>query len=1174
MNRLKIATFNVDGINDHQKRHEIFKSLNDLSYDIILLQETHITTKLQDRCNTEWVHPAVWNPGASTNTGGTAILLGNPDIQIVNEKRDNNGRILTVKIKVNNTPIQIVNIYGPTVPAQREAFFSTIQNYMFDDTLTIMGGDFNMVEDPTLDRTPKSTHYYHTQGSKALSQLKQKFDINDNWRTQNPNTKQYTWCSRKQFDNAKSRLDRLYLSPALTSLSHTIIPHILSDHSIVHSNIQLPTNNTPGPGYWKLNTSILQDTEYTTLMTKTLNTIIERRDPNEPLQQWWDALKNTIRTTTIKYCRKKAQDQKRKLTGLHKLLDKTTDSHKQREIKLDIQELHIQKQLGTLIRSREKTILNEEKPTKYFYLQEKQRQSKQHITELHVTNETKIHIYKDKTNIMHTLHSYYHKHYTKQETDPTNQQQFLETITNPLTEEQRNKLEEPITITEIKHTIQSTESNKTPGHDGIPVEFYDTFHTTLFPILTELANDIYNHQNEQPLSQKIGYIKLTHKKGEKTDIKNWRPITLLCTDHKILTKTIATRLRNVLGILIHQDQTCAIPQRHIFQNIYTIRDIITYSNHKREPTYIISYDFQAAFDTVDHQYLTQLLKTYGFGPKFNSFISTIYANRITTVMNNGHFTQYISQNRGLIQGCPLSLPLFTLVAEPLANKIRQHPRITGYNVPGLHKPLKLTQYADDTTTITTKATTIPITMTTFKQFATASGCTLNPKKIKGLTLNTTETPITTPPISWNERTGLKILGITFFQDDQYTQNYNWTQVLNKLKQKLTIHKYRNLSLKGRVTLLHSTLLSKIWFLSTIYPIPPWAHKTLNKHMFSFLWGDAGPDPIRRAVIHLPLDQGGLGLIDPIHQGKALRMKYLFHIFETHTTDTWTYFARYWITRRIAKHSPRWSQFNDNTSPKYNATNLPHHYKLLTQDFVTYKTELLQDETHTTKNIYRIIRTTINASTLTPAETHWIIHLPTPIPWKSLWKHNFTSYNTGKPHDILYRLLHNCLPTRVRLKHNRNHRGTYNTNCKTCKDKDETTLHVFARCSHATDMWKTYRYIYEQLLPQVPFNYEQTALTFNLLLTTVQPCIKKLILTLTTTILYELWQARNKHEKENIRPNAQRSILNISHRLQTIIKAHHKQDTHAQRLENFKQKFTINKTICEITENNTLTFYLP
>ena len=1174
MNRISVATFNADGLNDDHKRLEIFKTLKTLAYDIILLQETHITTKSQNKCEAEWAHPSIWNPGASTDTGGTAILLGNPNIKFIQAKQDNNGRILTAKLQIHNTPLQIVNIYGPSIPSHREAFFSTIQNHMFDDTPTIMGGDFNMVEDPALDRIPALAKYYHTQGNIALTKLKQKHDVHDTWRTQNPRTKQYTWRSRKQFDNTKSRLDRLYLSATLTSLSHSIIPHVLSDHSIVTVTVQLPTNNKPGPGYWKLNTSILQEVEYTTLMKGKLDQMIADRESGETLQQWWDTLKNTVRTTTITYCRKKAQDLKRKLTALHKLLDNTTDAHKQKEIKLDIQELHVQKQLGTLIRSREKTILNEEKPTKYFYLQEQQRQTKQHITELQVTNDTKTQTHHDKINIMHTLHNHYRKHYTKHDTDPQQQQEFLNTITNPLTNDQRTKLEEPITLSEIRHTIQTTDSNKAPGHDGLPVEFYDTFRLQLFPILTELANEVYSKQTDQPYSQKIGYIKLTHKKGERTNLTNWRPITLLCTDHKILTKTIATRLRTVLGKLIHPDQTCAIPQRHIFQNIYTIRDIITYSHHKRATTYIISYDFQTAFDTVDHQYLTLLLKKYNFGPNFQSFISTIYTDRITTVMNNGYFTQYIPQYRGLIQGCPLSLPLFTLIAEPLANKIRAHPRISGYKVPGLPTPLKLTQYADDTTTITTKSTTIPTTMHTFAQFATASGCALNPDKIKGMAINTDDIPCTTPPISWNERTGLKILGITFFQDDQYTQNYNWTQVLHKLKQKLTIHKYRNLSLKGKVTLLHSTLLSKIWFLSTVYPIPPWAHKTLNQYTFSFLWGGAGPDPIRREVIHLPLDQGGLGLIDPIHQGKALRLKYLFHIFETHMTDTWTYFARYWLTRRIAKHSPIWNQLNDNASPKYNSSNLPHHYKCLAHDFVTYQTELLQDKTHTTKNIYRIIRTTINATTSTPAETHWIVHLPTPIPWKSLWKHNFTSYNTGKPHDVLYRLLHNSLPTRVRLKHNRNHRGTYNTTCKTCKDKDETTLHIFARCTHAMDIWKTYKYIYQQLLPQVPFVYEQAALTSNLLLATVQPFIKKLILTITTTILHELWNARNKHEKENIRPQARRSILNISHRLQTIINAHHKQDTHAQRLDIFKQKFTIHKTICEITENNTLTFYLP
>ena len=149
------------------------------------------------------------------------------------------------------------------------------------------------------------------------------------------------------------------------------------------------------------------------------------------------------------------------------------------------------------------------------------------------------------------------------------------------------------------------------------------------------------------MSQRTGIITLTHKRDEKENLENWRPITLLCSDYLIITKTIATRLRRYISQIININKTCAVPDREITSNLYLIRDIIKYAQYKDIDTYIISYDFQHAFDSIDHTYMIETLKHFNFGDKFVNFIQNIYNDRTSMVMNNGFLTGRINIHRGI-----------------------------------------------------------------------------------------------------------------------------------------------------------------------------------------------------------------------------------------------------------------------------------------------------------------------------------------------------------------------------------------------------------------------------------------------------------------------------------------------------------------------------------------------
>ena len=125
MSVIKIATLNVDGINDYNKCLSIFNALKNLNCEIIALQETHIAQKDIDKVKALWPNDSVWNPAPNSYSCGSAILLGARAVR-KGFKFDNNGRISTVKIKYDENIIQLTNVYAPNDNKHREDFFNQI----------------------------------------------------------------------------------------------------------------------------------------------------------------------------------------------------------------------------------------------------------------------------------------------------------------------------------------------------------------------------------------------------------------------------------------------------------------------------------------------------------------------------------------------------------------------------------------------------------------------------------------------------------------------------------------------------------------------------------------------------------------------------------------------------------------------------------------------------------------------------------------------------------------------------------------------------------------------------------------------------------------------------------------------------------------------------------------
>ena len=234
--------------------------------------------------------------------------------------------------------------------------------------------------------------------------------------------------------------------------------------------------------------------------------------------------------------------------------------------------------------------------------------------------------------------------------------------------------------------------NKSPGIDGLTPEFYKHFWNTLQTPLCDMINETYT-TGHLPESSKLAVVSLIYKNGDPQLLKNYRPISLMNYDYKVLAFVLAQRFQNVVNKVISNDQSAYIKDRFLGNNVRLVCDIIDYCDKYEEAGVLLSLDFEKAFDTVEWDFVFECLTKFNFGTNFINWIKILYTEPQLVIKNNGYFSKKIKLSRGLRQGCPISALLFILVVEVLAVKIKNNKSIKGFQF-NTHE-VKISQYADD-----------------------------------------------------------------------------------------------------------------------------------------------------------------------------------------------------------------------------------------------------------------------------------------------------------------------------------------------------------------------------------------------------------------------------------------------------------------------------------------------
>ena len=255
----KICTLNVKGLGDSRKRNQIFHWLKENKYDICFLQEVHCKSKDTDKWANYW-GSEIFLSGNSSNSAGVAILLNKP-YEVIKHTEILVGRLQALSIEINDTEVILLNIYGPN--NNDKTFFEQLETFIAenDDKTFIIGGDFNVVLNTNLDKK-NGRNETNEHNRNKLFRLIENYDLVDIWRVLHPDSKQFTWHSNSR-PPIFCRLDYFLVSTNISNRikKSNITTNIRSDHSLVYLVLET-TKQRRGPGYFKMNNSVLTEEAY------------------------------------------------------------------------------------------------------------------------------------------------------------------------------------------------------------------------------------------------------------------------------------------------------------------------------------------------------------------------------------------------------------------------------------------------------------------------------------------------------------------------------------------------------------------------------------------------------------------------------------------------------------------------------------------------------------------------------------------------------------------------------------------------------------------------------------------------------------------------------------------------------------------------------------------------
>ncbi|GKA85425.1 RNA-directed DNA polymerase, eukaryota [Tanacetum coccineum] len=388
--------------------------------------------------------------------------------------------------------------------------------------------------------------------------------------------------------------------------------------------------------------------------------------------------------------------------------------------------------------------------------------------------------------------------------------------------DQKEDLERTVTKDEIKRAVWDCGMDKSPGPDGFTFGFYQRYWSFLEKDVVDAVSYFFNY-GMFPKGANSSFIALIPKLQDAKLVKDFRPISLIGSLYKIIAKTLANRLAGALGYIVNEVQSAFVSNRQILDGPFILNELIHWCKSKKKQTMIFKVDFEKAFDSVRWDYLDDVLKHFGFGTKWRSWIQNCLLSSRGSILVNGSPTSEFQFYKGLKQGDPLSPFLFILIMESLHLSFQKLVNEGLFKGVHIDPSLQLSHlfYADDVIFMgqwsESNISTIVHALNCFHQ---ASGLRLNLHKSKlvGIAVENEKVIRAAENIGClSLKTPFPYLGIKV--GGLMSRLNSWDEVVDNLRSRLSKWKMKTLSIGGRLTLLKSVLGSMPIYNMSMFKIP-------------------------------------------------------------------------------------------------------------------------------------------------------------------------------------------------------------------------------------------------------------------------------------------------------------------------------------------------------------------
>ena len=663
------------------------------------------------------------------------------------------GRVTCITTLVNGKPMRLVSAYAPSTGAPRPSFFTDILAPHLTNR-TIMSIDANCVPDVVLDtQRPGSVGPYDNRGSNELAALTEKHGMADVAREQLGTSRLFTAHHTNQHSHiTRTRIDQMYAPNADGLLwnhatNHTFLPsrHTHSappDHVGLELILSLATG-TRGKDLPRINPSIYDDPVTHAMIAACIDSHFPPDGPRIPdICAEWSACKIQLRSISLSRTKEtRLQDTKRAAElkmriaqALATVVNGTAPAEVDNRIGDMRKEL---KDLAPSERTLNQTLENiayskgqlHDTGSAAMYRRLHARSSDQWINGVMQANwedpssptEIEDEAVTGADKIADGFVHYYESLFARKHPDPTAHGKCMEVLRDPNRPQVQPPTAEacgaPVSAEEVQHHCASLPTGKSPGPDLLPNALFRAFRAKIAPILASVYNQAHE-RGHLPAEMTEGLISVLYKKKDRKDPRNYRPLTLLNGDYKILMRVLTARLNKAAVQFVSSPQNGFVPGGFIVENILLLQMLQTFAEEEDLDALFIFLDFEKAFDRCSWDYLRDAIRNLGFpdetagqapgeegadAPRHHPFLRWVqlaysHDHPPTRRMNvNGYLSKAFFIASGVAQGCPLSPLLFLFITEALIRIIQDDTRIEGLLIGEVRH--KMSVYADDSTLI-------------------------------------------------------------------------------------------------------------------------------------------------------------------------------------------------------------------------------------------------------------------------------------------------------------------------------------------------------------------------------------------------------------------------------------------------------------------------------------------